>query len=480
MAKQTAGALTEEKANGRVYTPDYIVSNILDLCGYQGEAVLQRHVIDNSCGDGAFLTEAVRRYCGAAAAQGISPEQLGNELGKYIHGIEINQGECQKCLANLNQAAEQFGIQGVSWDVFSADTLTVDRFDGKMDYVVGNPPYVRVHNLQDYEAVKGFSFAKSGMTDLFLVFYEIGLRMLNRSGVLGYIAPSSIFNSLAGTAMRECLIGRRNIKAVVDLKHYQPFEATAYTAIMILTAQPQAETVYYEYDQQGRIPRAVSTLRQEDFCINGSFAFGVREDLNELKQIMSYSGKKACEVKNGFATLCDRFFIGDWDFTEYTIPVIKGSTGQWRKCLFPYDGKGKLLPFEALEAVPALRSHYEQNVDLLKKRSLGPSDPWYGFGRSQGISDVYKRKYAVNSLLRCPGDLKLSLCEPGTGVYSGLYILTEHSLDEIREILSADAFITYISMLGKYKSGGYYTYSSKDLQRYLNYKFAERGQDGDE
>ena len=45
------------KEQGKVYTPDYIVKNILNLAGYKGNNILQKHVIDNSCGDGAFLKE---------------------------------------------------------------------------------------------------------------------------------------------------------------------------------------------------------------------------------------------------------------------------------------------------------------------------------------------------------------------------------------------------------------------------------------
>jgi len=60
----------------------------------------------------------------------------------------------------------------------------------------------------------------------------------------------------------------------------------------------------------------------------------------------------------------------------------------------------------------------------------------------------------------------------GTGVYGGLYILTDLSEDELRGVLVSDEFEAYVKSLGKYKSGGYYTYSSKELQLYLNYKLA--------
>ena len=45
-----AKELTTSKSNGRIYTPDYIVDNILDLSGYTQNNVIRKHVIDNSCG----------------------------------------------------------------------------------------------------------------------------------------------------------------------------------------------------------------------------------------------------------------------------------------------------------------------------------------------------------------------------------------------------------------------------------------------
>ena len=61
--KAEAITLSEEKLNGRFYTPEFIVNNVLDLSGYHGQTILKKHSIDNSCGDGAFLVAIVDRYC---------------------------------------------------------------------------------------------------------------------------------------------------------------------------------------------------------------------------------------------------------------------------------------------------------------------------------------------------------------------------------------------------------------------------------
>lgn len=468
--------VSKKKAAGRIYTPRYIVDNIFDLCDYKGEKILGKHIIDNSCGDGAFLSEAVRRYCEVSIGMNTSADQLSQELSLYIHGIEIDSEECEKCKYNVTKIAASYGIRGVKWDINCADTLETCRYDGKMDYVVGNPPYVRVHNLLDkYDMVKSYTLAQSGMTDLFIVFYEIGLNMLNEKGILGYISPSSFFNSLAGSSLRQHLAENRKIKAIVNLKHFQPFEATTYTAIMILTNQRQRKVTYYEYNVNSFGPLKIAELFYEDFVVNGIYIFGDKCSLGESKKILSYNGGAvACQVKNGFATLYDNFFIGDWSFRDFVIPIVKASTGHRTRCLFPYDDAGRLVPFDKLINDPDLKNHYERHSDKLKNRSLEGKGSWYGFGRSQGINDVYKKKYAINTLIRRIDDIKLSFCPPGTGVYSGLYILTEYNLEDLKSILMTEEFIKYIKILGKYKSGGYYTYSSKDLQRYLNYRFSER------
>ena len=465
-----------EKLNGRFYTPEFIVNNVLDLSGYHGQAILKKHAIDNSCGDGAFLVAIVDRYCKEFLKISTDSQALAEELSDYIHGIELDEIECHKCIENLNNVVKHYGITCVNWDINCADTLTVDKYNGKMHFVLGNPPYVRVHNLgNSFDNIKKFSFAQSGMTDLYNVFYEIGLKMLDETGVLGYITPSSFFNSLAGKYMRLNLVNNNLIDKIVDLKHFQAFNATTYTTITILkNNRTQKTTDYYQFDDKNNFPYYVDTLGAEDYYICDNFYFASKEKLDELKRIITFhTAKEHFAVKNGFATLADSFFIGNFDFDEFTIPVIKASTGKQYKCIFPY-AKGKLVPYQDLTANLSIRNYFETYKELLLRRSLERNSDWYGFGRTQGINDVYRCKYAINALIRTLFDLKLIKCDKGVGVYSGLYILTEVTEKELREMLYSEDFISYISLLGKYKSGGYYTFSSKDLKNYLEYKYTQR------
>ena len=214
-------------------------------------------------------------------------------------------------------------------------------------------------------------------------------------------------------------------------------------------------------------------MSPRDFFIDDKFYFASKDKLKKLKEILMEQPlflKKNIEVKNGFATLADDFFIRDaLPFDEYVVPVLKSSTGKWKKCFFPYKN-GALISYNELQRNTKISRYYQTCEESLKKRSLEKKQIWWGFGRSQGINDVEKRKYALNALIRNVDDIKLIECDKGTGIYSGLYVLTDLTFDELKTMLVSKDFTDYVSLLGKYKSGGYYTYSSKDVKRYLEYR----------
>lgn len=55
-------------------------------------------------------------------------------------------------------------------------------------------------------------------------------------------------------------------------------------------------------------------------------------------------------------------------------------------------------------------------------------------------------------------------------MFGGLYIVSDLPVAEFERALRTDEFIGYVRSLCKYKNGGYYTFSSGDLGRYLAYK----------
>ncbi|MDR0319341.1 MAG: N-6 DNA methylase [Rickettsiales bacterium] len=459
------------KFDGQVFTPEYLVKDMLDFAGYCGFDIVGKHIMENSCGDGAFLCEIVRRYCSV-----YSRDSLKSELETYIHGIEKDRAEYKKCLARLDAIAAEFGLTDVKWDVICGDALEAGKkHHGKMDFVVGNPPYVRVHNLA--ADTKEFSFASEGMTDLYLVFFEIGLNMLSPMGKMCLITPSSWLNSSAGANFRENILYRRNLRGVIDLEHFQPFPAATYTMISLFDnadAESRNQFAYHRYTGPNEM-FFIDNLSFKDAFIDSRIYLADNDMLRKLRDMEThYSNDKSILVKNGFATLADDVFIGDFPDGPNVIDVIKSSTGKWKKCVFPYKRDGSALPEFALRENKFVWDRLSANRARLESRAIANQDEWYLFGRSQALRDVSKDKVAVNQLIKDKKSLKVNFVPAGSGVYGGLYIVSDKNIKDIQNALMSDEFMDYIRALKNYKSGGYYTYSSAELAKFLNYYMNER------
>jgi len=477
----------KKKKDGKIFTPKPIVQYMLHQQMWRKHS-FDQHIIDNSCGDGAFLCEIVDHYCDLYERRDEDKDGLKKVLETYIHGIELDPVEHRKCLENLDKVAEKYGITDVKWDVQNRDALSCHDYDGKMDFVVANPPYIRTHDLEC--DLTGYSFTEEGMKDLYLAFYELGFRMLKETGSMCYIAPSSWFTSVAGQKMRDYIMDTRCLYNVCDFGHKQVFEnATTYVAICVFRKFKdqliKRQYVWYRNTQNLKTKDGV-VVTYDDMCIDGKFYFGTPDQLKRMHEIIEY-GKglkgedKAFEVKNGYATLADDVFIQEdkgqtlriyhelrpWN----VIPVIKSSTGKQAWCYYPYGKDGKLMTEKQVDeiVINTLSEHRE------KLEARATTEPWYAFGRTQAINDTYKDKWAVKSIVKTTDDCHPVIAPAGTGVYGGLYILPKTVEGDVENYLigalKSQDFLDYVKMLGKYKSGGYYTYSSKDLENYLNWNY---------
>jgi adenine-specific DNA-methyltransferase len=306
------------------------------------------------------------------------------------------------------------------------------------------------------------------MTDLYIAFYEVGLRMLNKNGILCYISSNSFYNSLAGIHLREYIKENQTMELIMDIGHYQPFSVTTYTTICkIVNGSKFGTCKYYKYNIKTGRPEFICDIKYDDLFIDGNIILSSNN--SEFYKILSYKNKKDPQVlvKNGFATLNDKVFIqNEFPFTENQIDVIKGSCGEWKKCIYPYDENGKLIPFNKLDK--QVQKYFNDHKKSLIKDNSKKDSTWYAFGRTQAINDVKYDKYSINTTIKDIKSIRLNKVKKGQGMYSCLYILTDIPYTKIKEIICTEKFINYLKILNKCKSGGYYTYSSKDLFKYIN------------
>ena len=75
----------------QVFTPQWLVSHILDTIGFTNSTVLGKKIFEPSFGDGVFLCEAVKRYINIALQEGKSKNDIADELEKCFYGFELDE-----------------------------------------------------------------------------------------------------------------------------------------------------------------------------------------------------------------------------------------------------------------------------------------------------------------------------------------------------------------------------------------------------
>jgi len=125
---------------------------------------------------------------------------------------------------------------------------------GAFDAVIGNPPWVRLHNIsiavrerlrsrfrtfRDAPWMSGARLARAGrgfaaQVDLSALFVERALSLCRQGGVIALIVPAKLFRALAGGGVREMLLRETTPLALEDWSNAeQEFDAAAYPALLV-------------------------------------------------------------------------------------------------------------------------------------------------------------------------------------------------------------------------------------------------------
>jgi hypothetical protein len=103
------------------------------------------------------------------------------------------------------------------------DWLSVDP-KGGFDAVIGNPPYVRQEQIRTLKpALKKAYQAFDGIADLYVYFYELGLRLLRPGGRLSYVVTNKWLRAGYAEELRGLLSSRGWLEAVADFGHAKKF-----------------------------------------------------------------------------------------------------------------------------------------------------------------------------------------------------------------------------------------------------------------
>ncbi len=112
----------------------------------------------------------------------------------------------------------------------------------------GNPPYVRIQAMKEWAPLeveyykRCFRAAGKDNYDLYVVFVEKALDLLNAAGRLGFILPHKFFNAQYGAPLRQVIAEGQHLEEIVHFGDQQVFAGvTTYTCLLLLSKATQAE-----------------------------------------------------------------------------------------------------------------------------------------------------------------------------------------------------------------------------------------------
>ena len=512
---------------GQVMTPVPLADLILDAVGYSGDAVLKGRIMEPSFGQGVFLIRILERILRRAREAGLEDGEAADVIRRNVFGIEKDEEFFRAAKKAVDGLLLENGIAAgiLDGNLVLGDALDeCGRFSETMDFVVGNPPYVRIHNLdsETKRKVKALRFS-DGMTDLYAAFYEIGLGMLRKNGRLAYVSPNSFLRNVSQRKLRGFVAENGLLSKVYDFRSSGAFpEVGTYACVCVLDRNSDREDSFVLYrEYSGYDVLSEERIPQEFLRPDGSpWLFGSSEDMRRLSENEKRKMKlrDVVSVRNGVSTNRDSVYIVEpysdeglsvrcsdpmpetAFFRDARGEVRRIETGILRKCvkasrcdgtygfsymIFPYENEADgvsvrpVAEAELSEKYPLAYAYLESFKDELLSRDMEKGASWFLFARSQGLSGVRKRKVVFRHVLdRKNPSARPSIAEKDCVVYSGLYAAPNDpdgvSCEEIADLLSADDFARYCAAAGKDMANGYVCVTSKTANGYgLPPKFAE-------
>ncbi|MHB1033133.1 MAG: Eco57I restriction-modification methylase domain-containing protein [Pirellulales bacterium] len=318
---------------------------------------------------------------------------------------------------------EQYRINAFDWRAEFPEVFKGK--DGGFDAVIGNPPYIRIQALKEWAPVeveyykKAYRAAGKGNYDIYVVFVERGLGLLNPAGRLGFILPSKFLATDYGEALRGIITEEKSLAGLVDFAHEQVFAgATTYTCLLFLLRGGGAGRAEYL-----RVSPALLALGEEspslaqvvdaDRLGKAPWIFG-QPGTDDLLQRLKRKGTRLLDlptrISRGSSTGADTVFVlrqagrrlldqdgNSVDIEPAILRIPLGATDFNRYRFAPEDDLRIIFPYRvdkesyALFAEEELRSEYPRTYAYLRsKREVLTArkqfNRWYGFSAPRNLS----------------------------------------------------------------------------------------------
>jgi adenine-specific DNA-methyltransferase len=241
----------EQSEHGEVFTRAWVVEFILNLCGYNEDRNLALlKAVEPSCGSGAFLVPMVRRL---SASLRKHQQSLDDAVGA-ISAFDVLPSNVHRAREAVVETLISEGWPSVQakrmaniW-VSTGDYILTEHQPSSVDFVMGNPPYIRLEDmapslLSEYRAM---CQTMGGRADVYVAFFEVGLRTLRVGGTLGYICADRWMRNQYGARLRDFITSHFHLAASIEVHDADAFEeqVSAYPSITVIKNDKEPDTIF--------------------------------------------------------------------------------------------------------------------------------------------------------------------------------------------------------------------------------------------
>jgi predicted type IV restriction endonuclease len=454
--------------------------------------------------------------------EGESEETLATQLGFFQERALPDLADNVKCgnsligpdfytgrQMGLLDAEERYRVNVFDWQAEFPEVMG----RGGFDVVIGNPPYIRIQALKEWAPLEvefykqRYAAASKGNYDIYVVFVEKALELLNEQGRMGYILPHKFFQAKYGQPLRGVIAGGQHLAKVVHFGDQQVFSgATTYTCLLFLDKEGNQHFHFVEAHDldawrvggeavEGEIPTDKVTENEWNFVVGPGTALferlgdmpvkledvaarlaqGIRTSANEIyvldlvstkgDMITAHSKQLGRDVE--LERRAVRLFLRGREIKPYRIQP------SGKVVIMPYviaAGRVDLMPEQEMRRqYPRAFSYLLENKKCLEDREKGrfKGPNWYGYGRLQNIDLMLLPKILVPDIA---DRASFALDEEGQYTFvSGYGITLKDDVSEatkyILGLLNSKTLDFYLKQVSTTLRGGFFRYFTQFIEQ---------------